>query len=238
MKYDKKGHRQAFSSVHSQLGWSNRLPKWRFFGEHLLDGSVKPVAIVESEKTAVIASGYFPEFTWLATGTKTTLKKKYARSLAGRQVILFPDLGAYADWRDNDLQDICEVTVSDFLTCHASEEEKREGYDLADYLIQFDLARFLARVNHAPKRENRLEPNYESSKNAVSSVSLNSAGYPASWDDTTLAEGEQEYEAATRAALKDCDTDFERLQLKDSKVALLRSLFDGQPASPNAIELT
>jgi hypothetical protein len=39
-----------------------------FFGEQLIDKS-KPVAIVESEKTAVIASGYLPQFIWLAAGS-------------------------------------------------------------------------------------------------------------------------------------------------------------------------
>jgi hypothetical protein len=40
-----------------------------FFGEHLLlKHPDKPVAIVEAEKTAIIASLCFPEFIWLATG--------------------------------------------------------------------------------------------------------------------------------------------------------------------------
>ena len=47
-----------------------------FFGEHLLLNNKKPVAVVESEKTAVIASICFPEFVWLAVGSKQNLNRK------------------------------------------------------------------------------------------------------------------------------------------------------------------
>jgi hypothetical protein len=127
MRYDTEGHRQAFSSVHSQLGWSKRLPKWRFFGEHLLNESDKPVAIVESEKTAIISNIYFPQYIWLATGSKSTLKKEYAKSLSGRYVVLFSDLGAFSDWQNNDLAEICDVSVSDYLETHADAEAKKKG---------------------------------------------------------------------------------------------------------------
>ncbi len=42
------------------------------FGEHLLPmNRGKPVAIVESEKTALVAAYYLPEYVWLASGGKT-----------------------------------------------------------------------------------------------------------------------------------------------------------------------
>jgi DNA-directed RNA polymerase subunit RPC12/RpoP len=239
MVYDSGGHRKAFHTVHAQLGWSDRLPKWRFFGEHLLNESDKPVAIVESEKTAIISSIYFPQYIWLATGSKSTLKKEYAKSLSERYVVLFPDIGAFSDWQNNDLAGICNVSASDYLETHADAEAKKEGYDLADYLIQFDSDKFLARViNHARKGERRLEAKYESRKNAISSINLNNAGYPKDWEEISLSVGSTQYTEATRAALKDCDTDFEKLQIKDSKVTLLKSLFDAQPSNSNAIELT
>lgn len=42
-----------------------------FFGEHLINAvKTKPIALVESEKTALIASYYLPQFVWIASGGK------------------------------------------------------------------------------------------------------------------------------------------------------------------------
>lgn len=42
-----------------------------FFGEHLINvAKTKPIALVESEKTALIASYYLPQFIWIASGGK------------------------------------------------------------------------------------------------------------------------------------------------------------------------
>lgn len=134
----KTGRRGRIHSVHSLLNIDKKYyPSWRFFGEHLLNDPNKPVAIVEAEKTAIIASAFFPEFIWLATGMKATLKPEYAKSLQNRNVILFPDLGAYDDWKKkaDELIKICSVTISDFLESNADEFEKERGLDLADYLI-------------------------------------------------------------------------------------------------------
>jgi hypothetical protein len=49
------------------------------FGEHLLQDKTKPVAIVESEKTAVIASVYFPKVIWLAVVSRSEWFSKMAQ---------------------------------------------------------------------------------------------------------------------------------------------------------------
>jgi len=62
------------------------------YGEHLLSG--KPVCIVESEKTAVIASFFYPDYDWLATGGSFGARKvDYVRNgLAdGRQCLVMLD---------------------------------------------------------------------------------------------------------------------------------------------------
>lgn len=117
-----------------------------FFGEYLLsfpENNKKPVAIVESEKTAAIASVYFPGFIWLSMGGKHGAKwteAKVCKVLSKRKVILFPDLGVYDAWKEKSLLLAatagCKVAVSDLLESAANEEDKRNGLDLADYLLR------------------------------------------------------------------------------------------------------
>lgn len=71
-----------------------------FFGEHLTDDRTKPIAICESEKTAMAMSVYEPNFIWLASGGATNLRNKMQRyCLRGRVVWLFPDNGQYYAWK-------------------------------------------------------------------------------------------------------------------------------------------
>ncbi|WP_394341409.1 DUF6371 domain-containing protein [Salinimicrobium sediminis] len=61
------------------------------FGLHLLNSDKqKAIALVESEKTAVIASIAFPQFIWMATGGLMNLKGPHADNL-----IFFPDAGCF-----------------------------------------------------------------------------------------------------------------------------------------------
>jgi uncharacterized protein (TIGR02186 family) len=71
-----------------------------FFGEHLLNqNKTLPIAIVESEKSALIASYYLPEFCWIASGGKYgCFRDENLTVLEGRKIVLFPDLGAFDQW--------------------------------------------------------------------------------------------------------------------------------------------
>lgn len=116
-----------------------------FFGEWLLNDTTKPIAITESEKSAVLASVFFPQFTWIATGGKYGCKwydKEVCSVLAGRTVILFPDLGMFEKWTKlaESVQNLapCKVVVSDILERNATEQQKAEGLDIADYLLKTD----------------------------------------------------------------------------------------------------
>lgn len=128
-----------------------------FFGEHLLQGNIKPVALFESEKTAVIASAYFPEHICLATGGKNGCKwteSTVAKVLQGRSLMLFPDISkpdakanCFEDWSNKakELSRLLHGTrfyVSDLLERNATESEREQGLDLADYLIRFDYRAF------------------------------------------------------------------------------------------------
>jgi hypothetical protein len=156
-----------FSYVHSVL----KLPEFNlqqcFFGEHLLAEKSKVVAIVESEKSAIIASLYFPQFIWLAAGGKDGLSVKKFSVLKGRTVILFPDvskpkegvLTEFEKWnrKAKEFEAIASIQVSDLLERKASDVERSEGLDLADYLLKFNPQEFTSlgtlNAKPAPKQE-------------------------------------------------------------------------------------
>ena len=115
------------------------------FGEHQLSGQIdnSPIAIVESEKTAIIASVYLPEFIWLACGSLTNLTWEKCRIIERRKIVLFPDLNCLGKWQERARQIQAQlslnITVSDLLERRAPEIDKSQGLDLADYLIRFDV---------------------------------------------------------------------------------------------------
>lgn len=114
------------------------------FGEHLLIDKTKPVAIVESEKTAIIASVYLPQLIWVAVGSLTNLNANKCSILKGRTVILFPDLNGFDKWSNKakELSHLATFTVSDILERKATEAERKQGFDLADYLIKLNYKAF------------------------------------------------------------------------------------------------
>ena len=147
MKYDAKtGHR--IKEPHSMVTWVHselKLPDFKlrqcFFGEHLLTDktTTKTIAIVESEKTAVIATHFISDFIWLATGGMNgCFNKDAVNVLREREVILVPDLGATDKWRSKIplLQSVCkQVNVSNILEDNATDEQRKNGFDIADFLL-------------------------------------------------------------------------------------------------------
>jgi len=130
--------------VHKSYNEPDYVLKQCFFGEHLLSDKTKPVALVESEKTAIISSLYLPQFIWLATGGISNLNIEKCSILIGRDVVLFPDVNAYAKWLiiADVLKQKIRVVVSDLLETKASEEDRVNGLDIADYLIKMNLSDF------------------------------------------------------------------------------------------------
>lgn len=99
-----------------------------FFGEHLLVDGCK-VAVVESEKTALLMSAIRPEFVWLASGGSCCLKNADKNKvLSGRDVTLFPDNGQYVQWRAIALPK--GWAIDD--TCLKVRDGFGAGYDLLD----------------------------------------------------------------------------------------------------------
>lgn len=161
MCYDTKtGHRikepAAYVSwVHAELRLADFHLRQCLFGEHLLSRYPhKQVMIVESEKTALIAHHFMPDYLWLATGGKNGCFNREAMEvLRGRKVTLFPDLGCYDAWREKlpMIQSICaSVSVSDILEADATAEQREQGLDIADFLLMSEtkqqiLQRMIAR---------------------------------------------------------------------------------------------
>jgi hypothetical protein len=130
--------------AHKALKQSDFELRQCLFGEHLLIDKTKPVAIVESEKTAVIASVYLPQFIWVAVGSLTNLNAEKCSILKGRTVTLFPDLNGFEKWssKAKELSHLANFFVSELLERKATEAERKLGFDLADFLINFDYKLF------------------------------------------------------------------------------------------------
>ena len=145
--------------VHAALKMPEFELRQCLFGEHLLTlEPLKPVAIVESEKTAVIASVYLPRFVWLAVGSLSNLNAEKCLVLKGRNIVLFPDLNGFDKWNSKakELSHIARLVVSDLLERKASETERKQGLDLADYLIKFNYRDFISQ--QTDPCENLLKP--------------------------------------------------------------------------------
>ncbi|MBA3706339.1 MAG: hypothetical protein H0W84_10720, partial [Bacteroidetes bacterium] len=125
---------------HNHIHWVHKLlkkPEYALkqclFGCHLINESpCKPIGIVESEKTAIIASALLPELTWLATGGLNNLNAENLEVLKNRKVFLFPDLNGFEKWilKAQSLQKVVSVIVSDFLEKNAKQSEKDLGLDI------------------------------------------------------------------------------------------------------------
>ncbi|MAL17551.1 MAG: hypothetical protein CL670_14825 [Balneola sp.] len=176
MAYSEDGHRLKTGYtqdwIHSKLKRTGHLETFElvqcFYGLHIVDDT-KPVAIVESEKTALIASQYLPQFHWIASGQLHGISEYKMKPLAGRSITLFPDIGVYDQWKvkAEELKDVASIKVSTLLETKAS--ERHSGYDIADYLIQYDLRDF-SPYGWNPWTEEVFD----------------SRGYPKEWDDLSV----------------------------------------------------
>lgn len=117
------------------------------FGEHLLrDRPKDPVCVVESEKSAMICSCFWPQYVWVATGGESNMTVERMMPLVGGSVHVFPDKGVYSDYTDKqgniragwrtktyDVEVMCERLVIYDLLEHM--EEVPKGADIADLLL-------------------------------------------------------------------------------------------------------
>ena len=129
--------------VHSALRLADFNLRQCFFGEHLLASEKdKPVALVESEKTALVCSIHLPHFTWIASGGKNgCLNEECLSILQGRTLSLFPDLEATDYWRSK-IPTIRQLGIHaqlyDYLERAATDEQRKQGLDIADFLLDIE----------------------------------------------------------------------------------------------------
>lgn len=127
--------------AHARLKRDGRLPNdWELtqclFGEHLLNRYPDlPVAVVESEKSAIVCSLAYPSFLWLACGGIGQLSEAKALPLRGRTVTLFPDRDGVDKWKvvGQTLSKFCRVRVSSILS--NDDDPAHSHWDLADIII-------------------------------------------------------------------------------------------------------
>ncbi|MBE6251938.1 MAG: hypothetical protein E7109_00270 [Bacteroidales bacterium] len=120
------------------------------FGRHILNIpslTDSPICIVESEKTALMASIAYPQGIWMATGSSYYLTQEKITGLDCNRIILFPDpdLREHSD-RNDELHDwfrIIEngetlwlkgVKLSYFMEKYDEKNNLSKGYDLGDYI--------------------------------------------------------------------------------------------------------
>jgi hypothetical protein len=99
----------------------------------------KPVALVESAKTAMLATPYMPDYIWLATMGLSYLTADRLEPLRNRRIVLWPDAGALDKWQGKaaELRTLgFKVQVSDELEKMLTPDELKAGKDLADVLLE------------------------------------------------------------------------------------------------------
>ena len=145
------GHRIKDPNKPGRINWLHSIlkrrkqlpPDWQLtqclFGEHLLpQHQDKTVALVESEKTAIICSAMMPQYLWLATGGKSGLTSERLSSLKGRKIIVFPDIDAFKDWQQKIFTfPHLDIRISRLLEDNATPADRAAHIDLADWIIQF-----------------------------------------------------------------------------------------------------
>ncbi|GAB3501037.1 hypothetical protein GCM10027341_27260 [Spirosoma knui] len=157
------------------------------FGVHQLASAPgdQPIAIVEAPKTAVLCSGYFPQFIWLATMARSYLQPNRLNPLRGRNILLFPDLSQngkdYAFWQEKAKlfqQEGFNVHVSDFLERRATDEDRISGLDLADFLLRQPVV-VSTLTDYLAQPSSILRPDQSA---LVPLAVTPCADYPAAWD--------------------------------------------------------
>lgn len=142
MQYDPKtGHNTGiFRWIHREIGRPDFVLKQCLYGLRLLKELVqtRTILLVESYKNTHFVRCLTSFFVVVSTDNKGGFTSERCRPLKGRDVIVLPDCGAFDDWARKayyiSREVGCSMRMSTFLEERATEEQKAEGYDIADWI--------------------------------------------------------------------------------------------------------
>lgn len=124
------------SWMHKTLKIPNYELQQCLFGLHLINEyPEKIIALVESEKTAIIMSLFLPNYLWIATGSKGNFKKELLEPIKNFKIIAYPDKSEYNDWNKKALQlnqEGYHIRCSDYI----EKKDVPDGTDLADIYFE------------------------------------------------------------------------------------------------------
>jgi hypothetical protein len=151
--------------VHKKINKDKYNLKQCLFGLHQLKSSIamplqyncNTIAIVESEKTAIIMSLFIPEYKWMATGSKQNLKLQLLEPIKKENIVVYPDKGEFEDWNKK----VIELQKQDYkIKCSSIIEnsEFETGTDLADiyFAIKKDSGNVKIQLSETEKKIQRL----------------------------------------------------------------------------------
>ena len=137
------GSGKRVKKPYNHINWMHKILKLTnyelqqcLFGLHLInEHKGQTIALVESEKTAIIMSLFLPNYIWIATGSKGNFKKELLEPIKNFPIIAFPDKSEYEDWNRKAgqlLQEGYNIRCSDYI----EKKEVPDGTDLADIYFE------------------------------------------------------------------------------------------------------
>ena len=138
IKYNLDGHRIGDPYVRKGYTRHSGFSPCLFGEEHIKPGDI--IALVESEKTALLGHNWLPKYRWIAFGGASGLSKEKADVLLNNRVIIIPDADvAGRDGARKTLEKLSEnkngVSIVDLFP------ELNNGYDIADYVVDMQNAK-------------------------------------------------------------------------------------------------
>ena len=139
------------------------------FGQHLLHDAAPetPVAIVESEKSALIMSMAMPDYLWMACGSLNNFNEHFLKPLRGRMIVGFPDVDIKRDkstgesvscalWRETAKQLRLQgwrIIIDDYLEKNVNASQRIDKIDVADIALDKAMKQQLKRLTRARANE-------------------------------------------------------------------------------------